>query len=1158
MKFLINNSKINTIMESDNINLLDSNDSFNFYLIQQEYIESDKSIFIILPDINLSVFYYEQLSKIIGTDNVLFYPADEILSFELLLSNGDFKYERINTLINLLDNKKQVVITNLSGALKFQFPKERFEQSILKLSINDTYNMQDLLNKLIRLGYTNTYTVVSTGHFSRRGSIIDIFPLNYQNPIRLDFFDDEIETIKTFDINTQRSLDKIESIEILPVTEMLSTIEEDQLITSYLIDKKDNTLNIKSSTMDRIQSDLEAIGLSNNKDYLIKYLPLLNLHNTILDFKTNKRIYMLETQQSCDLYNHMVDSVNNHDVISDLNNLLNIELFMNINYLLDKVNVYSNYNENINSIKVNSEKNNDLKADKSKIVTLFKNSLLTKKVIVCFSNSNYFEFTKDLLTLNNINYFLNEKNINANGIYLFNDLYFPSFELVYDDLIVINDETLFELKAIKRKAKFKSIFKNSTKISKHDELNIGDYVVHYNYGIGKYEGLITKDEGGLKRDYIHITYAKKSSLYIPLEQINMIQKYSNYDSLVTLTDISSSSWSRTKIKVREKVRDLTDKLIKLYANRKIAEGFAFTKDNEEIIEFEKDFLFELTVDQKRAFEEIKCDMESSKPMDRLICADVGYGKTELAIRACFKAILDSKQVCILAPTTILTRQHYHTFKSRLEKYGFKVELYNRFVSSTKRKEILNNLSLGNVDVIIGTHGLLNPLVKYKDLGLLIVDEEQRFGVTHKEKIKELKISVDTITLSATPIPRTLQMSIVGLKDLSMIETPPLNRYPIQTYILERNDVIIKDAISKEIARGGQVFYLYNKVESIYAIYEKLQKLIPSAKICIGHGQLKKEELEDTLCKFIDKEFDVLLCTTIIETGIDIPDANTILVHDANQFGLSQLYQIRGRVGRSDKVAYAYLMYDNERKLTLEAIQRLEALKEYSDLGSGFKIAMRDLSIRGAGNILGDEQSGFVDSIGIDTYMRILEEEITNANKSNLSGNIKSNGDEVKHANVLYPNLKTGASYHIDTNYISNEDVRIEIHKKIDKIRTLTDLNKLEDELLDRFSYFNNELKFYMYDKLFRILCNQLGIDKILYLNNHTISLSFSVEVSNKINGDMIFNLSKDHDRIQLRYINKQITILYDKTKIENELHLVNLVNFLNIFKETFDRDGFYD
>ena len=673
-----------------------------------------------------------------------------------------------------------------------------------------------------------------------------------------------------------------------------------------------------------------------------------------------------------------------------------------------------------------------------------------------------------------------------------------------DDLIIINEHDIFDIDYHATKAKYKSIYKNARKISNYDELEIGDYVVHYDYGIGIYSGIKTMENNGIKRDFINVCYKNNSALYIPLEKISDLSKYASKDTEgVEIHEIGGTAWARTKARVKKRVHDISDKLIKIYSERKQAKGFAFPEDSPEQFEFENEFEYELTPDQARAIREIKSDMESERPMDRLVCGDVGYGKTEVALRAAFKAVYGGKQVCVLAPTTILARQHFLTFKGRMEKYGVRVELLSRFVTRKKQKEVIEATLKGSVDVLIGTHRILSEEIKYKDLGLLIVDEEQRFGVTHKEKIKELKVNVDCITLTATPIPRTLQMSVMGLKDLSMIETPPKNRYPIQTYVIERNDRIITEAINREIARGGQVFYLYNWTESIDDEAAKIKSLVPNARICIGHGKMAKDDLEDVIRDFIDKKYDVLICTTIIETGIDMPDTNTLIIHDADRLGLSQMYQIRGRVGRSNKIAYAYLMYEPRKVLTKEAEKRLETIKEFNELGSGFKIAMRDLSIRGSGDLLGEEQSGFVESVGIDMYLKILDEEI----------NKKDEQPKKQDISITKPLV----SRTISKDYIETDDMRIKIHQRIDKIKGIEDAKKLIAELEDRFGSVPEEVLLYIYEKTIDKYCELLDIYKIDRDKKELLVFYMSAEKSAMVDGNKLFSALPLDNRVRLGY-----------------------------------------
>lgn len=1138
LDYLKENLKIKKIISSNNETLINTTDNFNIISIAIDFLENDKSLFVVLPNLFMAQKYYDELSNIIDESNVLFYPADELITAEMLMSSGDFKFERINTIINLLDDQKKIVVTNYNGAIRYQFNKEVWQSAKITINKNDSINMDELSYRLLELGYKHVYTTTKTGEFSRRGSIFDIFPLNSDNPIRLDFFGDDLDQIKYFDVTTQKSIEYIDGAVILPVVEM---IYSDSLLEKALLNFDKFILENKLSEgeLKLFEEDREKLMNRNNIDLLMRYISFFDIKkDTIFDFKENKKVYFIDSDK--------IDSANKR-MIKDLDeycsniggySLFKLSYLLDYNLLKDIANIKTlSIDNNRLGILVNALDIPDLKAVPKTILSEF-SANYKKKLCICIINNDIrLKTLRESLVENNIYSAIitDSKNLAKGQINIIKGEYVPSLNLVDDGIIIYSEKTIFDIKYQARKIKFKSIYKNTIKITKYDELEIGDYVVHYDYGIGKYLGLKTLETSGLKRDYIYIQYANNSSLYIPLEQVNLIQKFANPDDrVIKLNELGGSSWAKAKMKVRKKIHDISEELIKLYSQRSVATGFEFEHDSTLQLEFENDFMYETTPDQERAILDVKRDMQSKRPMDRLICGDVGYGKTEVAARAAFKAVLSGKQALILAPTTILSRQHYLTFKERMEKYGVKIALLNRFVTSKQQKEILEGLKTGLVDILVATHkGLSNDIV-YKDLGLLIVDEEQRFGVTHKEKIKKLKVNVDAITLSATPIPRTLQMSIVGIKDLSMIETPPKNRYPIQTYVLPRNDSVIRDAIIREMSRGGQVFYMYNRVEDIENIASHISQLVPEARICIGHGRMNKDDLEDMLIRFIDHEYDVLVCTTIIETGLDIPDSNTIIIHDSDLLGLSQLYQIRGRVGRSDKIAYAYLMYSPHKELTDKALKRLEALKEFSDLGSGYKIAMRDLAIRGAGDLLGSEQSGFVESVGLEMYMKILEEELKDR---------KGELEPVKETDISLSKVYT--SRHIDEKYIENEDVRINIHKRIDNIRRLSDLKVLEEELKDRFGLFNKDLEYYMYEKLFNSLCRAVNIYKIetkekcliLYMKDYT---------NKNLNSLNLFSIRDDITKlISLKCVSNDLVITFDKSSYKDQKYIKDISIYLD-------------
>ena len=624
--------------------------------------------------------------------------------------------------------------------------------------------------------------------------------------------------------------------------------------------------------------------------------------------------------------------------------------------------------------------------------------------------------------------------------------------------------------------------------------------------------------------------------------VRTISKFSGKEGIVPkINKLGGNEWSKIKTRVRSKVVDMANQLIKLYAERESHKGFAFSKDCDLSLDFENDFPYELTIDQKVAINQIKEDMESSLPMDRLLCGDVGFGKTEVAFVAAFKAILDSKQVLFLCPTTILSKQHYDNALNRFRTYGVKIELLNRFVTPKKTKEVINNLKEGKVDLLIGTHRILNDDIEYKDLGLLIIDEEQRFGVKHKEKIKEYKNNIDVLTLSATPIPRTLQMSMAGLRNLSLIETPPVDRYPIQTYVIQENDSIIKDAIYKELSRNGQVFILLNNIEMLEEKKRELNLIVPEAKIEIAHGQLNKKELEDIMIRFNSKEFDVLLCTTIIETGIDIPNVNTLIIYDSDTFGLSQLYQIRGRVGRSNKIAYCYLMYNKKKVLSEIAIKRLKAIQEFTELGSGFAIAMRDLSIRGAGDILGSEQAGFIDTIGMELFNDLLDKEIN-----------KLKGIEVEEEQEEDTMPLVDVETSIDDNYVSDTDLKIEIHRKINEIDSYEKLLKTKEELIDRFGKLDDSIIIYMHEEWMEKLAQELNIKKIRQFKNNIEITITSEELQNINVQDLFYDVTKLSRMFRFSMLGKNLIINLDTIKLDKHFiyYMIDLFNLIKKNKKT--------
>lgn len=1128
-------NKLNNVINDNKVYLKNQNINFMIEMIKSDFIQNHKTIFAILPTLYEAERVYESLINDLDDDKVLFFPSDEIVAAQMIESMGDFKYERINTLVSLLDNKEYIVITNLAGAIRFEANKDFWSSCTIKINKDTIINEEELYDNLLKLGYQFSYTVTKTGQFSHRGSIIDIFPLNYNNPIRLDLFGDTIDEMKFFDVDTQRSLEKVDEFTIIPVAEMVYDNDSLKQATTSIIEYA-KRINVSEFEMNKINKDIEALNFHKDNSSLHRYISFLDHHSTIFDYKTDSKVYLIDYKKCEDNYNQMITDLTNYSNEKSEIFSLHINQFLSFSDLVTKSNVLSEGVVNVfeKGIDYYTTIPTDLKAHPEAIIKYLKDIYNKYTVVLSIKN----QIRKDRLVETLLDEKMNYNNIDDTGrieenrFNIIMSEHINSFKSETLNLIVLDEATLFDFKYTSSlKPKYKSIYKNTTKISHYDELEVGDYVVHFDYGIGIYRGLKTLEASGVWRDYIQVEYDKGDSLYVPLEQIGSLEKYSAGEARkVTLSTLGTKKWSQAKEKVRKRLHSISQELIKLYASRSASVGFACGPDTKDQVLFEADFGYELTPDQAKAVKEIKAEMETEKVMDRLVCGDVGYGKTEIALRAAFKAVENGKQVAILAPTTILTRQHYYTFKNRMEKFGVRVDLFNRMQKTKALNATKEGLKSGEVDVVIGTHKLLGSDIKFNNLGLLIIDEEQRFGVAQKEKIKSLKVNVDAITLSATPIPRTLQMSMMGIKTLSMLETPPKNRYPIQTYVLERNDSIIRDAITRELSRHGQVFYMYNFTDTIYEVASHIQALVPDARICVGHGKMDKNELEDVITNFIDRKYDVLVCTTIIETGIDIPDANTLIIHDSNRLGLSQLYQLRGRVGRSDKIAYAYLMYEPHYILTETALKRLDTIKEFNELGSGFKIAMSDLAIRGAGDILGDEQSGFIESVGLETYLHILDEELKRI--SNPLPPIPPKEKDVS-LNKAY------ADRLIPSKYINNDDVKIEIHKRISKLNRLSDIKELSEELRDRFGDYDEQINTYMYEMLLNKLTDKLEISKIVD-NKTQMILFMSQNMSDQMDGNKMFALANSISKnINLHYYNKQIEIVVNKMKDSNYIMILS-------------------
>ena len=1059
--------------------------------IYQKFKKEKKSILYVTSNLNESSVIYNSLTK--HTKKVCFFPMDDFLTSEAIAISPEFKTTRLETIERIINGEKLIVITNLMGYLRYLPEKNKFKDYSITLKKDKDYPIKKLEEKLFDAGYIKETIVTTTGEIATRGFVIDIFPINYPAPYRIEFWSDTIDVIKEFNPTSQRTEKEVNEITIFPNTEKL--ISNSFKVPYRDLYKHTKVTNIKGFMEGSITIYDNFIEIKNNYNSLKEEIKSYNISSN----REEKTKYMNDLEE-----------------IKDPNAIYFESFDNNIKEKVIKYQTYDieNFPKGINGI--------------NKKLTEYINK--NKKVIICLDNR--YQVNKLLEDLQNPKIiYTNENNIYEQKINIIVKKLNSGFET--NEYIVITPKEIFGQKT---DSTYKTNFRYGSKIKDITKLNIGDYVVHGTHGIGIYRGIKSIDKMGLKKDYITLEYKDADKLYIPVEKIDILSKYSGKEGIIPkIHKLGGKEWAKAKARAKKRAEDIAEDLLKLYAIRESKEGYAFKKDDKNQIQFEKEFEYTETIDQLKVTEEIENDMEKPKPMDRLLCGDVGYGKTEVAFRAIFKCILSNKQAAILCPTTILSSQHYQNAINRFKSFNVQIALLNRFVTPQKLKKILNKLKNGQIDLIIGTHRLLSDDVKFKDLGLLVIDEEQRFGVKKKEKIKQYKNNVDVLTLSATPIPRTLQMSMAGIKSLSLIETPPAQRYPIQTYVLAENDRIIKDAIEKELARNGQAFILYNRVASINSKKLELEKLLPKAKIEIAHGRMDKTSLENIMIDFQNRQFDVLLCTTIIETGIDIPTVNTLIIIDADRFGLSQLYQIRGRIGRSNKVAYCYLMYDSKKILSEIATKRLNVIKEFTQLGSGFSIAMRDLSIRGAGDILGSKQAGFIDAVGIELFLDMLNKEIN-----------KLKGIKQKEEETTNPVVEVSTS--IDDNYVSDEDLKIEIHKLINTIDSKEKLIEIKNELEDRFGKINEEIEIYMHEEWLEKLVKNLNIKDIKQTKTF-IKIPIDKELGQTLDGQMLFYEITKLGKI-FRFTKKENTlnIILDTVKLDKN-YVYYLIDLMQIIKK---------
>ena len=981
----------------------------------------------------------------------LLYPARDMIFYKAATQANPIAIGRMKTIRALIEQEKVTIVTDTGGCMDFLLPFEVLKNSIISLAAGDETDMEELINKLADIGYERCASVELPGQFSVRGGIVDIYDFTSDDPYRIEFWGDEIDSIRSFESESQRSIEELERIDIYPATEELGEQSDDfyeQLTSSFVDYMPENTIFFIDNSS-RIKENAKII-----------YDEFINAVEGRLEAGTmrkNEINRLLDPDQMLAKFKKK-----NCVVFSSISGTGDIPVKFSKEFALTVRSVMS-YNNRFDMLV------KDLKSWKKAKYSV---------VLVCASRTRGRRMAQDL-TDEGLNAFFSETadiDLKPSETMVLYGNAVKGFEYPLEKFVLVTESDMFGQKKNKRKHEKRYDGKS---IGGFSQLSVGDYVVHEFHGLGIFRGIENIKRDGTSKDYIKLEYAKGDVLYVQASQISTLQKYGSSEShsSLKLNSLSGTEWKKTKSRVKSAVKDIAGELVKLYSERQNAQGYVYGEDTIWQTEFEEMFPFEETADQLTAIEDIKRDMETPGIMDRILCGDVGYGKTEVAIRAAFKAVQESKQVVVLVPTTILAQQHFLTFKQRMKDFPVRIDMLCRFRTQSQQKKTIGDLKKGLVDIVIGTHRILSKDVEYKDLGLLIVDEEQRFGVTHKEKIKQFKSKVDVLTLTATPIPRTLHMGLIGIRDMSVLEEPPANRQPIQTYVMEYEPEIVREAISRELARGGQVYYVFNRVVGIQEMAYRISQMIPEATVEYAHGQMKERDLEDVMYRFINKETDVLVSTTIIETGMDISNVNTMIVHDADRFGLSQLYQLRGRIGRADRTAYAFFMYQKNKLLKEEAEKRLSSIREFTQLGSGIKIAMRDLEIRGAGNLLGAQQSGHMADVGYDLYCKLLSEAVSEAK-----------GEE-KDTSSFETVIDIDTNAYIAEEYISNESQRLEMYKKIGLIENESDKDDILEELIDRFGSPNASVQNLLKIALIKAKAHRLYLTEVKQMSDR-LKLTF--------------------------------------------------------------------
>lgn len=1099
-------------------------------ILAASYAQNPRPMLIIKNNLYTAQRLAEKLKSLLSPQVCALFSVEESLRVEAIAASPEATAEKVETLNRLLNEDQLICVTHASALVRYLPSPAQFKLCTILLKTGMEVSMNDLKRTLIAAGYQQTARVDQPLCFASRGGIIDIYSINSDAPVRIEFFDTEIDSIRTFDIATQRTVQVLSEAEIVPASDLLLDDDQialiDQRVHHHLESLKSRYTHGEYEQIEGIVDlDMETMRAHLRESRLYPYLSYLDDNRSLIDYCPQAQVFLSHPDQIKTHLHQLTEETTAY--IQEMAQELKMLPRFSVQYELNTV---------LSGRKVTEIDTFDSlrKVPHAMIREVaLPNETLPMKLEIALKEGRgrqmYF-FLQDhelkeivpILKGKEIPFLINDTQPHEEGLVLISQALDEGFEALKENLIVYTSHELFKKKT--KLGRYASKFKEAEALNSYQDLQPGDFIVHSQHGVGQYLGIVTREFNGVHKDFLRVVYKGNDELLVPLEQFRLVRKFVSREGVVPkLNKLGSHDWEKTKQRLKENVNEIADRLVKLYSQREENIGYAYGPDSVLQQEFEDDFEYELTPDQALAVQEVKKDMMQPKPMDRLLCGDVGFGKTEVALRAAFKAITEGKQVAFLCPTTILSLQHTATAMKRFENFPIRVEVLNRFVVESKQKEILRELKEGKVDMIIGTHRILSKDVQFHDLGLLVIDEEQRFGVEHKEKIKEMKESVDVLSLSATPIPRTLQMSLIGIRSLSQLETPPSNRMPVQTYVIEKNRALVKEVIERELARQGQVFYLFNNIQEIYNVARQIKQDVPEAEIAVAHGKMSRDEIEEVMMQFTDNEVNVLICTTIIETGIDIPNANTILIENADTFGLAQLYQIKGRVGRSDRVAYAYLMVRPRKQVNEIAQKRLQAIKEFTELGSGYKIAMRDLTIRGAGDLLGPSQSGFIDTVGIDMYIEMLQEAI-----AEKKGEVKPEVKEPVRSQVQVDG-------YIPKQFAPLDFEKISLYQRIDAAQDEDQLIALKEETQDYFGKMPKSVGLLFEKKRLDILLNEPRVDSFRDVKNQ-MEIVFSKAFSDHIDGVKLFEtfttISKD---IQLRYVQGRIIVRLPKKG--NELAL---------------------